>query len=330
LGLFYERNNGMYLGVDGGGTKTAFVLIDQHGNVLAEHEEPTCYHIQVGIEGTEKVIHQGILKTLSKANKEVNDLTFAFFGLPAFGEDNKVDKIVDLIPADILPRNIYRCDNDMVNGWAAASGGDDGINIVAGTGSIAYGVRQKESARCGGWGELFSDEGSAYWIGIKCLNTFSKMADGRIPKGPLYDIVKQELSIVNDLDITALVLTEWQGARNSIAGLSKIVTMAVEQKDIVAREIMRDAGYELARIVNSTKTALKFSDSEPVNISYSGGVFRSKAHILDPFTEALYQYSSSYVISAPAYTPVVGAALYACSLSGNCIQNQYLHKLKNS
>jgi N-acetylglucosamine kinase-like BadF-type ATPase len=318
----------MYLGVDGGGTKTAFVLIDQHGNVLAEHEEPTCYHIQVGIEGARKVIQDGILKTMSKANKEVQDLTFAFFGLPAFGEDSKVDKIIDLIPSSILPKDIYRCDNDMVNGWAAATGGEDGINIVAGTGSIAYGERQNSGARCGGWGELFSDEGSAYWIGIKCLNAFSKMADGRLPKGPLYDIVKQQLDIVNDLDITALVLTEWQGERSSIAALSKLVSMAVGQGDKIAKDIMQEAGYELAQIVNSTKNALKFPEGEPVKVSYSGGVFRSKALILEPFIEALHQYSSDYVISAPAYTPVIGAALYACSLSGNMIQSQYLEKLK--
>jgi N-acetylglucosamine kinase-like BadF-type ATPase len=319
----------MYLGVDGGGTKTAFVLIDQHGNVLAEHQESTCYHIQVGIKGTEKIIHEGILKTLSKANKEVKDLTFAFFGLPAFGEDSKVDKIVNLIPSSILPKNIYRCDNDMVNGWAAASGGEDGINIVAGTGSIAYGVRQKKSARCGGWGELFSDEGSAYWIGIKCLNTFSKMSDGRLPKSSLYNIVKQQLDIVIDLDITALVLTEWQGERSKISALSKLVSVAAEQGDTIAKEIMQDAGYELARIVNSTKNTLKFHKDEPVKVSYSGGVFCSKTLILDPFTQALHQYSSNYVVSAPLYTPVVGAALYACFLSGNSIRSDYLDKLKN-
>ncbi|WP_339720683.1 BadF/BadG/BcrA/BcrD ATPase family protein [uncultured Paraglaciecola sp.] len=319
----------MYLGVDGGGTKTAFVLIDQHGNVLAEHQEPTCYHIQVGIDGTEKVIHEGILKTLAKAKKEVKDLTFAFLGLPAFGEDSKVDKIVDLIPSGILPKNLYRCDNDMVNGWAAASGGMDGINIVAGTGSIAYGVRKNKGARCGGWGELFSDEGSAYWIGIKCLNRFSQMADGRLPKGPLYKIVKQELDIDIDLDITALVLTQWQGERSKIAALSKLVSIAAEQGDTLAREIMQDAGYELARIVNSTKETLKFQEDEPVKVSYSGGVFCSKALILEPFTEALQQYSCHYVVSAPVYTPVIGAALYACTLSGNRMQSQALQKLKN-
>ncbi len=49
-----------YLGIDGGGTKTAFVLIDNKGNKVAEIEKSTCHHLQVGIEGFENIIEQGI------------------------------------------------------------------------------------------------------------------------------------------------------------------------------------------------------------------------------------------------------------------------------
>lgn len=320
----------MYLGVDGGGTKTAFVLIDQNGNILAEHEEPTCYHIQVGIEETQKVLLGGIVNTLNKAGKSVGDLTFAFLGLPAFGEDREMDKAVGAIPSNILSKSIYHCDNDMVNGWAAAFGGSDGINIVAGTGSIAYGVKAELTARCGGWGELFSDEGSAYWIGTKLLNVFSQMSDGRLAKGPLYNIVKQELNIEQDLDIMALVLSKWQGERSKIAGLSRFVPIAIEHGDEMAKSIMQQAGAELARIIDSVKTTLAFPDKKPVHVSYSGGVFRSKELLLNPMIEALSQYSSNYVISPPAYSPVVGAALYACTLSGHTMTEQALNKLKLS
>ena len=74
----------------------------------------------------------------------------------------------------------------MVCGWAGALAGEDGINIVAGTGSIAYGEYRGRSARAGGWGELFSDEGSAYWLAREGLRLFSRMSDGRAPRGALY------------------------------------------------------------------------------------------------------------------------------------------------
>ena len=73
----------------------------------------------------------------------------------------------------------YRCGNDAVCGWAGALAGEDGINIVAGTGSIGYGEFEGRAARAGGWGELFSDEGSAHWIAREALSLFSRMSDGR-------------------------------------------------------------------------------------------------------------------------------------------------------
>ena len=83
----------------------------------------------------------------------------------------------------------------MVCGWAGSLGAEDGINIVAGTGSIGYGQRGSVSARAGGWGEAFSDEGSAYWIAMQGLNAYSRMSDGRLPKGPLHTLINEALNL---------------------------------------------------------------------------------------------------------------------------------------
>ena len=57
-----------YLGIDGGGTKTAFVLINNKGNILAEIEKGTCHHMQVGLEGFERVIKEGLKDILNIAS----------------------------------------------------------------------------------------------------------------------------------------------------------------------------------------------------------------------------------------------------------------------
>lgn len=318
----------MYLGVDGGGTKTAFALIDACGNVLAEHEETTCYHLEVGIDGARNILDKGLTNTLEKAEKSLSDLTYSFFGLPAYGEDSKLNETMANLPAHILPKEKFLCGNDMVNGWAAAFGAKDGINIVAGTGSIAYGVNGLHSARCGGWGELFSDEGSAYWVGTKGLNTFTRMSDGRTPKGPLYNLFKNSLGIQQDLDITALVLSKWQGERSRIAGLSSLVSEAAELGDKHALGILNEAGQELAEIVDSTRIALGFPDKKEVPVSFSGGVFCAEDLILKPFVDALNKRYSNYLVTPPSFTPVIGAALYAYKLSGNDITPEALSRLK--
>ncbi|HEY7009469.1 MAG TPA: hypothetical protein VH395_11040 [Jatrophihabitantaceae bacterium] len=48
--------------------------------------------------------------------------------------------VLDAMPRTALGHDRYRCDNDMVCGWAGTLGGEDGINVVAGTGSIGYGA----------------------------------------------------------------------------------------------------------------------------------------------------------------------------------------------
>ena len=70
----------MYIGVDGGGTKTAFVLINQRANILARHQEETCSYLAQGIEGSRAILEKGISQLLSKANVSISAVKFAFFG----------------------------------------------------------------------------------------------------------------------------------------------------------------------------------------------------------------------------------------------------------
>ncbi|MFJ6001270.1 N-acetylglucosamine kinase [Arthrobacter sp. NPDC092385] len=47
----------------------------------------------------------------------------------------------------------------------AAGGASTGIAVIAGTGSVAWGVGEDgREARSGGWGYLLGDEGSGYWV----------------------------------------------------------------------------------------------------------------------------------------------------------------------
>ena len=224
-----------YLGVDGGGTKTDFLLIDESGRELAARREGSAYYPQTGLEALQAMLRQGIGATLAQASVLPAELTFACIGLPAYGEDSDLTIRLDAIAAEVLPRQRYaHVVNDMVCGWAAALAGCDGINIVAGTGSIVYGEFQTRSARAGGWGELFSDEGSAYWIAREGLKLFSRMSDGRTDGGPLADLMREHFRLRTDLDVCAAVYGPPPMARSEIAALATIVTRAVRAGDTQA------------------------------------------------------------------------------------------------
>jgi N-acetylglucosamine kinase-like BadF-type ATPase len=305
-----------FLGVDGGGTKTRFALIDHHGSLLAETQLGTTYHPQVGLEGVRDVLARGTGEILHTASITAADISHAFFGLPAFGEDTSMVPRLRALPGTILGHDRYTCDNDMVCGWAGSLGCADGINIVAGTGSIGYGQRQGRAARAGGWGEAFSDEGSAYWIVIQGLNKYSRMSDGRLPKGPLYAMFNEALRLQTDFDICTHVYGERASSRGDLAQLSRLVARAAQAGDAEAIGIFTRAGEELAQIALAVRSALRFEPEEVALVSGSGGAFNTGHLLLTPFREALQATRLPFDFLKPMYEPHIGAALYAARLAG--------------
>src|SRR5688500_13876594 len=195
----------MFLGVDGGGTKTAYAVIDATGRVRAQHVGPSVSHLVAGFPHAEQVLGDGLKAVLARAELTPADVAYAFLGLPAYGEDSAMIPRMDALPAAILESGRYRCDSDMVCSWAGSLACADGISVIAGTGSMAYGEYAGRKARSGGWGEIIGDEGSAYWIAREGMNLFSRMSDGRAVRGPLYDLVRLRLGISVDLDLCARV-----------------------------------------------------------------------------------------------------------------------------
>jgi len=304
-----------FLGVDGGGTKTEFVCIDGAGNVVARQIEGTTYHLQVGLDGAVRALESGIAGICAQIGIQPAGLDFAFFGLPAYGEDKAIDPLLNEHCGRLLGHGRYRCGNDMICGWAGSLACADGINLVAGTGSIGYGERQGRAARCGGWGEVFGDEGSAYWIAIQGLNAFTRMSDGRLPKGPLHDAFRRRLGLEDDLDICAKIMGEQGLARDEIAGLAPVVAEAAAAGDPAAIRIHDLAAEELAAIAEALRAELGFRADEDVPLSWSGGVLANDASIRARL-EARLRQVGPYRFVAPLHSPAYGAALYAAHQVG--------------
>ena len=321
----------VFLGVDGGGTKTALCLLNGEGRLLAQARAPSCYYFTEGIGLVARVLRQGVDEVCRQANITPGDVDYAFFGLPGYGEASGDVPALDAAPHEVLGHDRYFCDNDMVCGWAGSLGAADGINVISGTGSMTYGERDGASpgVRVGGWGELFGDEGSAYWIAIRGLSAFSKMSDGRLPVGPLHAMLREHLDLTADLDLVDVVLNRWQGERGEIASLSPIIVEAASTGDECAAEIIAEAARELANIVDVTRRRLAFGPDEEVPVSYSGGVFNARP-ILSGFETSLASLYGGYELRKPLYPPVIGAALYAARLAGKPLEDGALNQLQTA
>jgi N-acetylglucosamine kinase-like BadF-type ATPase len=320
----------IYLGIDGGGTKTAFVLLDDDGRELGSVEGPSSYHPEHGLEHVENVLVDGVTEVVARAGVGADRIDFAFVAIPTYGEASHEIAVLDALPARALPRIPYRCGNDMVAGWAGSLAYSDGINVVAGTGSMTYGERAGRTNRVGGWGELFGDEGSAYWIGLEGLRAFSWMSDGRLPRTSLYEDVRAATGVEEDLDVIDVVFTRWGRSRGRIAALAPIVVAAAAQGDDMAERIVEQAVGHLVGLVETTTRALGFEAGEAIPVSYSGGVFRADT-IRSAFARSLSARAGAgmgaYELRTPRFSSPIGAALYAAKLAGRPLAPEALERL---
>ena len=318
----------IYLGVDGGGSKTAFLLVDESGRVLASHAEGSAYYLEIGWEAMRAMLARGIGATLNHVALPSSSVDFAYLGLPAYGEDSRLLGALDAAASPPLQPGRYRCGNDAVCGWAGALACQDGINVIAGTGSIAYGEFNGRGARAGGWGELYSDEGSAYWIAREGLNLFSRMSDGRTRRGALYDMLHRHFGLQSDLDLCAAIYDNNQNKRSNLAALSTLIAQAATAGDVQASAVFSRAADELVQIVDAVHRQLEIPEHATVTVSFSGGMFQQRDLLLTRFQSKLAMDRRRYRVATPRLPPAAGAALYAAKLSGVPLSAQAISALE--
>jgi N-acetylglucosamine kinase-like BadF-type ATPase len=221
------------------------------------------------------------------------------------------------MPAAVLPRDRYRCGNDMICSWAGSLACEDGISVIAGTGSMAYGEYQNRAARAGGWGELIGDEGSAYWIAREGMNLFSRMSDGRVERGPLHRLVIDRLQLEQDLDLCAHVYGDGAALRRTFAQFAPLIDEAARAGDKQAEAIFTRGADELVQCVLAVRRSLEVPEHIVLPVSHTGGVFSGTSLMVDAFRAALASASMPFEYRSPLHEPAVGAALYAIRLAGH-------------
>ena len=296
------------VGIDGGGTKTDYALADLDGSIVGIiHGESISYR-EYGIDTAVHRIIDGVDSLCRGAGISSEDISVIAIGLPCFGECRDNDRIIET-----KLRDHYSCRlilvNDAVVAYYGALNGDHGINIVSGTGSIAYGEDESDhSARSGGWSEKFGDEGSCYWIGKKGMELFCKEADGRAESGALRNIIREQLNLSEDMDFIQIAEKEFIPYRSKTAAFQRFVLEAAEQGDEEAVHIYEDASRELTLLASGVKRQLNYA-SDPVKVSLTGGVLHAEKYIVPYLTDELQKKGMKYI--SRKNDPLTGSVLLA-------------------
>lgn len=301
-----------FLGIDAGGTKAQFALCDETGRVLYTARQPALTLSHSGEAGMRAALSKGMadaLRAVQVPGEPPAGLSAVCVGMPCWGESTVGDKTIARIVQECFADIPHVICNDVQVAWAGSLAMQPGINMVAGTGAIAFGMdAHGNTARCGGWGQFFSDEGSGHWLGLKLLELFCKQSDGRIPqRGALYDLVRDHFHIDRDFDIADIAIHDYLPNRDRMAGLQMLLLEAARAGDQSAIACYRQAGRELALNVRSIQARLDFAGG--ARVSYSGGIFQVGALVMEPFEEALRDVHCK--LARPIAPPWVGALMMA-------------------
>ncbi|TYB89599.1 MAG: ATPase [Kosmotoga sp.] len=304
------------------------MIINKQGEILSFLAKGNTDYLQSSIYNFKETLTEGIYQVSKKIDIKITDIDYSFLGLPSYGEQKKYEPQIEEIISEILGPGKYSLGNDVEAGWAGSLGCKPGIHLVAGTGSIGFGIDPVgNKARAGGWGNLFGDEGSAYWLGREALSIFSKQADGRLEKTDVYRIIKNKTGLEEDIDLISYVIEKLKMKRNKIAQFAMELHKAAREGDTHALNAFSDAACELNMIIEAIIEKLDFPPGLNISVSYSGGVFKAGNYILKPLKRIINERA---VLVKPLLKPVTGAALYALSLyTDETDFNSVIEKLKD-
>ncbi|MEM3648517.1 MAG: BadF/BadG/BcrA/BcrD ATPase family protein [Thermoproteota archaeon] len=205
--------------------------------------------------------------------------------------------------------------SDVEAAAAACLGFDEqGIIVIAGTGSVVLGVSGGSFFRAGGWGHVFNDEGGAYSVSIEALRAAFQSYDGR---GSRTSLEEEAKSFFKAGSMEELARRIHEMGKEHIALFAKIVKAEAENGDMVARRIIEDAAKSLSRGVLAVARKMKLTRGGELNIYLVGGMFNSHPDILARrIRKHLSQEYGKIKVRRPAYPPAVGALLIAFREAG--------------
>jgi N-acetylglucosamine kinase-like BadF-type ATPase len=296
-----------FLGVDGGQSSTTALIGDESGCIVAVGRAGPCNHVGTG-EGRAKFLAAlgGCVRAACEQvaiEARFDAACLGFSGGPAHKQS-----LID----EVLFASQLQVTNDAVIAFAGATAEEPGLITIAGTGSIAFGRNaEAKTARAGGWGYIFGDEGSAFDIARQALRAALRHEEGWGPETVLCERLISAISAENANDVLHRFYTA-EYPRSRVARLAPLVDEACVAGDPVAQRILDDAAHQLAGLATAVRSQL-FQSGDRARVCYIGGVFRSR-RVLERF-RTLIELEEGSIVGPPEYGPAAGALLEAYRLA---------------
>ena len=299
-----DQHEPYLIGIDGGGTKTVALLSDLEGRVIGRGiGGPSNYQV-AGLRAATDSMKQAMHAAFADANLE--PCLPRAMGLGLAGVDRPDDfTAIRAWTAEQLPGVRAIIVNDAMIVLAAGTPEGWGIAMISGTGSIVYGRdREGRMARAGGWGHLLGDEGSGFAIGLAALKAVARADDGRAPQTALTPMVLSEWSVPTPQGLISRVYLEHVPTHN-IASLAALVEAAASEGDVVALDILKEAGRELA--LSAHAVVKRLGMQPPIPCVQAGSMILKGQIVRQMFLESAQAMGLALDPVTPVTEPAEGA-----------------------
>lgn len=309
------RLHNLYLGVDGGGTKTHIAIIGNDRQLVCEGFAGASNPLRVGVETAVTNIIAAINSACDAVNKNRGDIVSATLGLAGVRRAD-LRQIIHERVVERLGIKRVQVFTDAEIALRGIGEGRAGLVIIAGTGSVCIGQNAKgEKFSAGGWGPLAGDEGGGAGIALNALHKIAKASDGRGKPTILSDIAVDYFRAgrIENLSV-AIYAPQVDNAR--IAGFARHVGEAAKAGDAVALEILREAGFELGTAACAVIKNLKLQRAK-VPIGKVGSVFQSGKFVTDSLLKTVHTIAPQAYLLDKIIVPAHSAAEMAHEMNGN-------------
>jgi N-acetylglucosamine kinase-like BadF-type ATPase len=239
----------------------------------------------VGVDRAFGELEAAISAAFSNAGMARQRVAAAAFGLAGVDSPTAGD-IVRHWASQAQIATCLHVDNDATLLLTGGTPDGWGIAVVCGTGSIAL-ARSPDGQidRCGGWGHLLGDEGSAYALALEALRAIARAADQCAPATRLTEVILGRMGLRKPIElIQAIYSGPWDRAQ--LATLAPIVIDLAIQGDPIACEIATNQARELAKTVHAAASKLGIA-TRSVPLALTGGAILNSEWYRHRFLEAL-------------------------------------------
>lgn len=309
------RSHQLFLGVDGGGTKTHIALMNNDGTVKFEGFAGPSNPLRVGVETAVGNISKAVSEACDLGGASRGDIVAATLGLAGVRRADLRQRVRESF---VKRLGIKKADviTDAEIALYGTTLGEPGLVVIAGTGSICLGKnRSGEIAISGGWGPLAGDEGGGVGIAQKALHTVAKASDGRGSPTILSERASEYFRASGPENLIVAIYSP-QVDNTRIAGFARLVVETAREGDKIAVEILEEAGSELGLAACAVIKKLKL-DNTKIPIGCVGSIFKAGKLLTNPMLKIIHNCAPEACLTEALMPPAHAAALMSLNRPRN-------------